>query len=59
MQEELPQGKENQKTVVLEPNESVRKKDHHASLQGNRYVETVSEGEEPYRHVVVKLKRNN
>ncbi len=28
------------------------------ALQGNNYVETVSEGEEPYRHVVVKLKRN-
>ena len=27
------------------------------SQWGNKFVETVSEGEEPYRHVVVKLKR--
>ena len=26
-------------------------------LQGNKYVETVSEGEEPYRKVVVTLKK--
>ena len=25
-------------------------------FRGNRYVETYSEGNEPYRHVVVKLK---
>ena len=31
----------------------------HSSLQNDRYVTTYSEGEEPYRHVVVTLKRNN
>lgn len=31
----------------------------HSALQGNKFVETVSEGEEPYRHVVVKLKEIN
>ena len=29
----------------------------HSALQNNPYVTTHSEGEEPYRHVVVKLKR--
>lgn len=29
----------------------------HSSLQGNKFVETYSEGEEPYRHVVIAPKR--
>ena len=29
----------------------------HSALQGDRYVETHSEGEEPFRHVVVTLKK--
>ena len=51
--------KRTRKTVSLEPMNPYERRIIHASLQGNRYVETVSEGEEPYRHVVVKLKRNN
>ena len=51
--------KKTRKPVVLEPMNPYERRIIHASLQGNRYVETVSEGEEPYRHVVVKLKRNN
>ena len=27
------------------------------ALQGNKYVETYSEGNEPYRHVVIALKK--
>ena len=50
--------KKTRKPVVLEPMNPYERRIIHASLQGNRYVETVSEGEEPYRHVVVKLKRN-
>ena len=51
--------KKTRKPVVLEPMNPYERRIIHASLQGNRYVETVSEGEEPYRHVVVRLKRNN
>ena len=51
--------KKTRKPVVLEPMNPYERRIIHASLQGNRYVETVSEGEEPYSHVVVKLKRNN
>ena len=43
--------------VSLEPMNPYERRIIHASLQGNRYVETVSEGEEPYRHVVVTLKK--
>ena len=44
------------KTVSLEPMNPYERRIIHSALQGNRYVETYSEGNEPYRHVVVKLK---
>ena len=47
-----------ERTVVLEPMNPYERRIIHSALQGNKFVETVSEGEEPYRHVVVKLKRN-
>ena len=50
--------KKTRKTVVLEPMNPYERRIIHSALQGNKFVETVSEGEEPYRHVVVKLKRN-
>ena len=50
--------KKTRKTVVLEPMNPYERRIIHYALQGNKFVETVSEGEEPYRHVVVKLKRN-
>ena len=40
----------------LEPMNPYERRIIHSALQGNRYVETYSEGNEPYRHVVVKLK---
>ena len=49
--------KKTRKPVVLEPMNPYERRIIHSSLQGNKFVETVSEGEEPYRHVVVKLKR--
>ena len=49
--------KRTRKTVSLEPMNPYERRIIHSALQGNKYVETVSEGEEPYRHVVVKLKR--
>ena len=49
--------KRNRRPVALEPMNPYERRIIHSALQGNKYVETVSEGEEPYRHVVVKLKR--
>ena len=49
--------KKTRKSVVLEPMNPYERRIIHSSLQGNKYVETISEGEEPYRHVVVRLKR--
>ncbi|MCA5962412.1 protein jag [Blautia sp. RD014234] len=46
------------KPVSLEPMNPYERRIIHSALQGNRYVETYSEGNEPYRHVVVKLKNN-
>lgn len=50
--------KRNRRPVALEPMNPYERRIIHSALQGNKFVETVSEGEEPYRHVVVKLKRN-
>jgi spoIIIJ-associated protein len=44
------------KAVVLEPMNPYERRIIHSSLQGDKYVETHSEGEEPYRKVVVTLK---
>lgn len=44
------------KSVVLEPMNPYERRIIHSTLQGNRNVETFSEGEEPYRHIVVKPK---
>ena len=45
------------KTVVLEPMNPYERRIIHSALQPNKYVETYSEGNEPYRHVVVTLKK--
>ena len=50
--------KKTRKSVVLEPMNPYERRIIHSALQGNKFVETISEGEEPYRHVVVKLKRS-
>ena len=48
----------NQKrNVVLEPMNPYERRIIHSALQDNPYVTTRSEGEEPYRKVVVELKR--
>ena len=44
------------KPVVLEPMNPYERRIIHSTLQGNKYVETYSEGNEPYRHVVVVYK---
>jgi len=43
--------------VRLEPMNPYERRIIHSALQGNRYVTTHSEGKEPYRRVVVTLKR--
>ncbi|MDO5424279.1 MAG: RNA-binding cell elongation regulator Jag/EloR [Eubacteriales bacterium] len=45
------------KTVFLEPMNPYERRIIHSALQGNPYVSTHSEGEEPYRKVVVTLKK--
>lgn len=44
--------------VVLEPMNPYERRLIHSALQNDRYVETHSEGEEPYRKVVVTLKKD-
>ena len=44
------------KKVVLEPMNPYERRIIHSSLQNNRYVTTYSEGEEPFRNVVITLK---
>ena len=46
------------KSVVLEPMNPYERRIIHSAIQPNKYVETYSEGNEPYRHVVVTLKKN-
>ena len=45
------------KSVRLEPMNPYERKVIHATLQSNPNVTTKSEGEEPYRHVVITLKK--
>jgi len=49
--------KKTRKDVSLEPMNPYERRIIHSSLQGNKHVETFSEGNEPYRHVVVTLKK--
>ncbi len=51
--------KKTRRPVVLEPMNPYERRIIHACLQNDRNVITSSEGEEPYRHVVISLKRNS
>ena len=51
--------KKTRRPVVLEPMNPYERRIIHACLQNDRNVITSSEGEEPYRHVVISLKKNN
>ena len=48
--------KQTGKKIVLEPMNPYERRIIHAALQNNRYVTTYSEGEEPFRNVVIALK---
>lgn len=50
--------KRSKKPVSLEPMNPFERRVIHSALQSDKFVTTHSEGEEPYRHVVVTLKRN-
>ena len=49
--------KRNRRPVALEPMNPYERRIIHSALQSDPYVTTHSEGEEPYRKVVVTLKR--
>ena len=49
--------KRNRRPVILEPMNPYERRIIHSTLQSDPYVTTHSEGEEPYRKVVVSLKR--
>ena len=50
--------KRTKRAVSLEPMNPYERRIIHSALQGDRYVSTHSEGDEPFRHVVVTLKRS-
>ena len=50
--------KRTRRSVVLEPMNPYERRIIHSALQNNRFVETYSEGEEPFRRVVVAPKKN-
>lgn len=49
--------KRTKRAVSLEPMNPYERRIIHSALQNDKYVETHSEGEEPYRRVVVTLKK--
>ena len=49
--------KRTRRPVTLEPMNPYERRIIHSTLQNDRYVETHSEGEEPYRKVVITLKK--
>ena len=49
--------KRTRRPVSLEPMNPYERRIIHSALQGDKYVSTKSEGEEPFRHVVVILKK--
>lgn len=50
--------KRTRKPVSLEPMNPYERRVIHSTLQNDRFVETHSEGVEPYRHIVVTLKKH-
>ena len=49
--------KRTKRPVSLEPMNPYERRIIHSALQNDKYVVTRSEGEDPYRHVVISLKR--
>ena len=51
--------KRSRRPVSLEPMNPYERRIIHSALQSDKFVSTRSEGEEPFRHVVVYLERDN
>ncbi len=49
--------KKTRRSVTLEPMNPYERRIIHSALQGERFISTHSEGEEPFRRVVVTYKR--
>lgn len=49
--------KRTRKPVSLEPMNPYERRIIHSALQNDKYIETYSEGEEPYRKVVINIKK--
>ena len=49
--------KRTKRAVSLEPMNPYERRIIHSALQNDKYVTTKSEGEEPYRHIIVLLKK--
>ena len=49
--------KRTRRSVSLEPMNPYERRIIHSTLQNDKYVFTRSEGEEPFRHVVIALKK--
>lgn len=51
--------KRTRRAVTLEPMNPYERRIIHSALQNDKYVDTYSEGEEPYRKVVINYKKTN
>ena len=49
--------KRNRKPIALEPMNPYERRIIHSALQNDKYIATHSEGDEPFRRVVVTYKR--
>lgn len=47
------------KNVVLEPMNPYERRIIHSILQNDKFITTHSEGEDPYRYIIISLKNNN
>lgn len=50
--------KRSKRSVALEPMNPYERRIIHAAIQNDKFVATKSEGEEPFRHVIIYLKSN-
>jgi len=52
-------AKQTRRSIRLEPMSAYERRIIHAILQNDKFVTTHSEGDEPHRHVIIALKRDN
>ena len=51
--------KRTKRSISLEPMNPYERRVIHSALQNDKYIVTRSEGQEPFRHIVIALKREN